>query len=297
MAVLAQTGDEWAAHYGRYEASSATNQQAPLLGGRPFRERTFTGTIITVANVYSPQLDNRRDITIYLPPGYDQGQERFPVVYMQDGQNLFDASSSFSGVEWGVDEAMEALAERGVRAIVVGIANMGARRMLEYSPFEHPDHGPGLGDAYLAFLADTLKPYLDRSFRTRPNPSNTLIVGSSMGGLISLYALLCRPDVFGKVGALSPSLWYAERAIFQTVREAAKGQGVLYMDVGSAEGDVMQMQARQLARILSRHGYQAGTNLRFNEIIGAGHNEAAWSNRIGPALAWLLGAPHQRRRR
>jgi isoamylase len=296
LAVLGQSGDEWAAYYGRGEVVAAPTRLAPLVGGPPADRRTIIGTVVTLASFYSPELDNRRDVMIYLPPGYDADAARYPVVYMHDGQNLFDAATSFGGVEWRVDEAMEDLAHHGTRAIIVAIPNMLERRTEEYSPYVDAEHGGGRGDAYVAFIADTLKPHIDRSFRTRPAPDQTVIVGAALGGLISLYGLLRRPDVFGRAGALSPTLWFANRAIFTTFRENKRPHGAIYLDVGTEEGQDY-LETRKLADLLARRGYRRGQNLAYHEEVGARHGEAAWSERIGGALAWLLsGRPLTKRR-
>jgi predicted alpha/beta superfamily hydrolase len=162
----------------------------------------------TLGDFYSPQLDNRRDILIRLPPSYGRSSRRFAVLYFQDGQNLFDSATSYAG-DWGLQRVVVAAARRGIEAILVGIPNMGIERLDEYSPFADPKEGGGAGDRYLDFVVETLKPAIDREFRTRPEPAHTGIVGSSMGGLISLYAFFREPSTFGSAGVLSPSLWFA----------------------------------------------------------------------------------------
>lgn len=286
VALLSQDGVAWAAQYGRKEAA-APPTTAPLLGGPPPDSRTVVGNVIIYAGFPSPQLDNRRDIIVYLPPSYDHGAARYPVLYMHDGQNLFDSATSSTGVEWRVDETMEELAQRGIEAIVVGIANMGERRVVEYSPFDDPEHGVGLGDAYLAFITDTLKPRIDRSFRTRPEPEHTGIIGSSLGGLISLYALFHRPDVFGMAGALSPSLWVGGGALFADLAQTEHAPGRIYLDVGTAEHPEMQKLARRLRRMLLDRGY-GRDRLRYLEIRGARHGEADWAARFPAVVTWLL---------
>jgi len=129
---------------------------------------TINGNVKIAQGVYSPQLRNQRDIIVYLPPSYADSQRRYPVLYMHDGQNLFDAATSFSG-EWHIDEIMETLSrEDGLEAIIIAIPNMGVDRLNEYSPFRDDKHGGGNGNKYLHFLTDTLKPIIDRDFRTRP---------------------------------------------------------------------------------------------------------------------------------
>jgi glycogen operon protein len=291
LVVLCQDGDEWAARYGRYEAKATSPALTAFVGGSAPEEHTVVGTVVTLAGFASPELDNRRDIFVYLPPSYDQGAARYPVIYMQDGQNLFDAAASFTGVEWRVDETMQALAEGGVEAIVVGITNLGERRVDEYSPFVDPRHGGGRGDAYLAFIAETLKPHIDRAFRTRPEPEHTLIAGSSLGGLISLYALVARPETFGAAAALSPALWFADGAIFERVKKAARLTGRLYLDIGTAEGKKAVANVRRMATLAKKKGLAADTGLRYYEDAGGEHSEAAWGERFAGAVGWLLAVP------
>jgi hypothetical protein len=174
----------------------------------------IVGHVRVLPRVRSPQLRNTRDIQVYLPPSYKASGRHYPVIYMHDGQNLFDPELSFAG-EWGVDETMERLAPVGFEGIVVAIPNMGGERAHEYSPWVDPRGGGGKGDAYLDFITDTLKPQIDGRFRTLRDREHTGIVGSSMGGLISLYGFLRAPGVFGFCGAMSPSLWFANRAMFE----------------------------------------------------------------------------------
>jgi predicted alpha/beta superfamily hydrolase len=195
------------------------------------RGRQAPGTLEIIADVHSPQLWNRRDILVYTPASYARTDRRYPVLYMHDGQNLFDPTTSFAG-EWGVDQAMESAVPGGIQAIVVGIPNMGVDRTKEYSPFTDPRHGKGAGDAYLDFILGTLKPMIDERYRTRPDRESTGILGSSLGGLISLYAFFRAPSRFGFAGVMSPALWFAGTKIFPYVKEAANVPGRLYLDVG-----------------------------------------------------------------
>ena len=151
------------------------------------RRRTPPGVLEVIPQVYSASLGNSRDILVYLPSSYAKTERRFPVLYMHDGQNLFDPNTSFAG-EWGVDVALARAPRKGRRAIIVGIPNMGMERIREYSPFVDARSGGGLGDAYLDFLLGTVKPMIDERYRTQPEPRSTGIVGSSLGGLISAYA-------------------------------------------------------------------------------------------------------------
>lgn len=245
------------------------------------------GDIRRMVGVRSPELGNARTIDVYLPPSYRTGGRHFPVVYMHDGQNLFDARTAFAG-EWHVDDTMERLAPRGLEAIIVAIPNMGRKRTDEYSPFEDRRHGGGLGEAYLSFIIDTLKPRVDRRFRTKPSREHTGIIGSSMGGLISLYAFLRHPHVFGFAGAMSPSLWFADRAIFEFARQAPRWAGRLYLDVGTDEGPKTVRDARTAARLLRRKAVKSRGHLLFVEERDARHEERAWAARFEHAIRFLL---------
>jgi predicted alpha/beta superfamily hydrolase len=239
-------------------------------------------------DVYSPELSNRRDVLISLPPSYHSSRRFYPVLYMHDGQNLFDPATSFAG-DWGMGRILAAAARRGVEAIVVGIPNRGTERLDEYSPFADPaSGGGGRGAAYAAFLARTLKPLVDRRFRTRPSREQTLIAGSSMGGLISLYALFQHPRVFGGAAALSPSLWFAGGAIFSSVDRAAFVPARIYLDIGALEGAEHVANARRMRDLLLAKGYRSGRDLRWLESRAGRHDERSWGRRFARALPWLL---------
>jgi predicted alpha/beta superfamily hydrolase len=261
------------------------------------------GTIKVAKGVHSPQLNNHRDILVYLPPSYHLGSQRYPVLYMQDGQNLFDNVTSYAG-EWGVDEAMELLARRqGLEAIIVGIPNAGVMRLAEYSPFVDTRHGGGQGNAYLAFIVETLKPMIDHDFRTLPNQRNCGLMGSSMGGLISLYGFFHYPHTFGFAGAMSPSLWFGHGKMFTYVEEVPYHHGKIYLDVGTREfGDsdwsgessqrVRSRQyyatVRRMKRVLAKKGYRPVRDLLHIEEQWANHSEAAWRRRLPDALQFFI---------
>lgn len=253
------------------------------------RQHSVVGTLLIRRDVHSPELDNARDILVWLPYSYD-GVQRYPVLYMHDGYNLFDAFTSFSG-EWGVDETMTALAEEGLEAIIVGIPN-NEQRIQEYSPF--PDTRFKMkepaGEAYLRFITDTLKPMIDGDFTTQPEPWATGIAGSSMGGLISLYGLLVRPDVFGYCAALSPSFWFGQGAIYETLSHLAGPVGRIYLDVGAREGrhgrNYMKG-VRRIAEMLRERGYD-DSNFQYVEDPEGEHNEASWARRLPRALRFIL---------
>jgi predicted alpha/beta superfamily hydrolase len=244
--------------------------------------------------VRSPQRGTERDIDIYLPASYTTTRRRYPVVYMQDGQNLADPHRAFAGT-WDLERAMATLAGRGIEAIVVGVPNMGDARVREYTPFTDTKLDGGDGDAYLAFLERTVKPLVDRRFRTEPERETTGIFGSSLGALISLYAFFRAPETFGLVGAMSPSIWFANRGILSYIEHAAAPQGRIYADTGTDEGSNTLRDARQLADVLERKGY-ASDRFRFVEDPGGRHSEADWARRLVPALEFLLRPVAERRR-
>jgi len=259
----------------------------------------------TWRGVWSPQLKNRRDVDVYLPDSYRGGTRPYPVVYVQDGQNLSDPEKAFAGT-WELETTLAELASRGIEAIVVGVHHAGRRRLLEYSPYPDRRHGGGDADLYLAFLVDTLKPRIDRFFRTLRERDATAILGSSMGGLLSLYAFFRYPSVFARAGVMSPAIWYGQAAILDFIREAQTPTGRLYVDVGTAEGAGTLRDARRLGRLLVRKGFKRErrepgrrpsasrravdrATVRYLEDQGGRHSEHDWARRLGPALEFLLG--------
>lgn len=263
----------------------------------------MSGIVRIAPDVFSSQLGNERALLVYLPPSYHHTQRRYPVIYMQDGQNLFDNATSYAG-EWGVDETMEYLGNsEGLEAIVVGIPNAGIQRIDEYSPFRDSRLGGGRGDDYLRFIIESIKPQIDSEFRTLPGRRHTGILGSSMGGLISLYAFFEYPSVFGYAGVMSPSLWFAEEAIFDYIDSALFHPGKIYLDAGTREygenhggGRLHRAAAsrryyasvRRLKGMLVRKGYRPLRDIMHVEEKWAGHSESSWARRLPPALRFLL---------
>lgn len=254
---------------------------------RRARSKVPFGTIERISAVYSPELHNERDLLVSLPGEYTARKRRYPVIYMHDGQNLFDPATSFSGC-WNVDMAMAEASLEGLDAIVVGIPNMGHERLAEYSPFDHPELGPGRGDLYLDFLIHTVKPLIDARYLTIPDRQHTGIVGSSMGGLISLYAFFRHARVFGFAGVMSPSLWLTESATFAFIEQADFSPGKLYLDVGAMEGERHVASARRLRDVLEAKGYRLERDLMWVEEEKGSHHEAAWARRFQHALPFLV---------
>ena len=248
------------------------------------------GSIKHLERVRSPQLDNDRDLLVYLPPSYAAGERRYPVVYMHDGQNLFDPATSFAG-EWAVDQTLEAASEDGVELIVVAIPNMGADRTAEYSPFLDEKNGGGRGDLYMRFIVETVKPLIDADFRTRPDREATGIAGSSMGGLISLYGFFRFRYVFGFAGVMSPSIWFAGSAILDYVRRQSHAGGRIYIDVGMKEGQKTLDDVMLLRDILEEKGYRNLHDLLCVVDTAGDHSERAWARRLQREFRFLLGHP------
>jgi predicted alpha/beta superfamily hydrolase len=251
-------------------------------------EKRVVGTVKVLEKLASPQLGNERDILAYLPPSYATSERRYPVIYMHDGQNLFDPATSFGG-EWEVDQTMEAASRDGLEAIVIGIPNLGEERCNEYSPFTDPSNGGGKGDDYLAFIVETLKPIIDADFRTHPGRLHTGIAGSSMGGLITIYGFFHNQQTFGFCGAMSPSLWFANREIFDYVESCDFIPGRIYLDCGTQEGTEEIRDVRRLRDILLKKGYRSNRDVLCLVERGGGHNEASWARRLRLELNFLLG--------
>ncbi len=251
----------------------------------------------------SHELKNRRDILVYVPPGYDESPtKRYPVLYMHDGQNIFDAATAFAGVEWGVDEAAERLIKSGAIApcIVVGIENTPARAD-EYTPFADAKYGGGDGDAYLTFIAKTVKPFIDQRYRTLPDRAHTYIAGSSLGGLISLYAACEYSETFSRFGVIAPSIWWSDFRIMTLVRETKfPADAKLWVEVG--RGDVVSREeartskpsrylrtCRELSALLEKRGLTCEGRQHYAEYPGAFHDEGAWAARCEDMLVFLIG--------
>jgi predicted alpha/beta superfamily hydrolase len=260
------------------------------------REHSVTGRILHRSGLAAPTLGNTRDLWVCLPPGYDSSSMRYPVLYMQDGQNLFDRAIGFSGQEWHIDETLAAHAGRA-DAIVVGIANTGVHRLEEYSPFRDSRMGGGKGELYLDFVVDVVKPLIDLSFRTLPGRGETYIGGSSMGALIALHAFLTRAHVFGGAAALSPALWFAQRATFDVVAASPFTDGRVYIDIGTREGPVQLLDVARLRNRMVHKGYRKGENLLVVVEGGGRHNEAAWARRFPRALRFLVGREEEAEKR
>ena len=244
-----------------------------------------------------PELGRARRVWIYLPPGYRTSGRRYPVLYMHDGQNLFDAATSYAG-EWGVDETLDSLRKLGDRGtIVVGVDNGGTHRMDEYDPWRHPRFGGGEGDAYVDFLVHTLKPYVDAHYRTLPDRLHTGVAGSSMGGLISLYAGLEYPEVFGRIGVFSPAFWVTPE-LYAFARHSSPLPGTrIYIVTGGREGTDPESVVRDhqaMVDTLVAAGFTLGSDLQAAVRADGTHSEGFWRREFPAAYRWLSrSAPAQ----
>ena len=234
-----------------------------------------------------PGLGRDRALRLCLPPSYTQGERRYPVVYMHDGQNLFDDATSYAG-EWGVDETMQELARGGFEAIVVGIDNGGERRMAELNPWPLDKVGPGEGEAYLRFIVEVVKPWIDSRYRTRPEAAQTAMIGSSMGGLISHYALHRHPAVFGLGGVLSPAYWTAPAMFDYAAAHPLPATSRLMLHMGGREGGSMVPDVQRMHELLAAHKEPA---LQLRIVPQGEHNEAAWRQEFPRVVRWLYGLP------
>ncbi|MDB5960577.1 MAG: esterase [Massilia sp.] len=244
------------------------------------------GTIEILADVASPQLKNSRALRIYYPPGYkDHPTRRYPVIYMHDGQNLFDPKTAAFGVAWDIGATIDRLiaAGRMEEVIVVGIDNT-ADRIAEYTPCCDPEHGGGKLAQYEAFIVDTIKPLIDRKLRTRPQREYTAIMGSSLGGVASVAIAQHRPDLFSMAAGVSSSFWWNERAMIKQL--PARLPVRFYIDAGTIDDGLADTEAMRDAMLAK--GYVDGIDLLFYAAPGGRHNEASWAARVDKALTWFF---------
>ena len=235
---------------------------------------------------YIPQLKRHRRIWIYLPSGYAGLRKKYPVLYMHDGQNIFDNATAGFG-EWGVDEALDTLGPEHKEIIVVGIDNGADKRLNEYSPYDMERYGKGEGDQYVDFIVKNLKPFIDKHYRTKKSEDHTYIAGSSMGGLISFHAILKYPKVFGGAGVFSPAFWITPQLKNIDPRIAKKVKGKIYFFAGAQESDEMVPDMLQVFEQMQQHSKAEMTSVIRAE---GKHNEATWRDEFPLFYKWLLSA-------
>ena len=242
-----------------------------------------------------PQLNRSRKIWMYLPPDYYTSNASYPVVYMHDGQNLFDNKTAYSG-EWNVDETMNRLfRDKNLKVIIVGIDHGGDKRLDEYSPWVNDKYGGGEGEQYLEFITDTLKPFIDTNYNTLAGKENTAIIGSSMGGLISHYAGLKYPNIFGKIGVYSPAFWFAPEIKAYSKLHGSISDSKIYFLAGGNEGANDQFaeisetlkDMEQVVNILKNQGYTS-ENIKSKIVPEGQHNEELWRTNLEETILWLF---------
>ena len=237
--------------------------------------------------MYMPTLNRHRKIWVYLPPNYEDSQEKFPVLYMHDAQNLFgEASSPYQ--KWEVGRTLNQLFEvTDWGCIVIGIEHGEEHRLAEYSPFPNPNHGGGEGTAYLKFIIETLKPAVDSYFRTLTDAQNTLMIGSSMGGLISIFAAINYGNIFGKVAAFSPSLWWSDDIYALAAQTSYNFVHKMVLLGGEKESDEMLPDLLAMYYTLSDNGYfEDKIHLDFYQ--DGSHTESFWGREFEKAIRWLM---------
>jgi predicted alpha/beta superfamily hydrolase len=256
-------------------------------------KHTLTGNIHRHPDFESRILRNHRDILVYLPRHYRRTRDRYPVLYLQDGQNVFDAATAFGGVEWGVDETAQRLIRAKLLAplIIVAVANTGEHRVHEYAPtrgrIDKRKRSKGMLRHYGQFLIEELKPFIDRKYRTRAEAESTSLGGSSLGGLAALTLGLWFPNVFTRLAVMSPSIWWDDYAIYRIVDELKEKPPLkIWLDTGTNEPGWER--ARELRDRLVEKGWRLFADLEYFEAEGADHSERSWAARVDPALRFLF---------
>ncbi len=263
----------------------------PVPIAKPLASTAGPGVHVLAQRLPMSGLGRERTLRLYLPPSYEANPaRRYPVLYMHDGQNLFDDRTAFAG-EWGVDESLDELARsRGFEAIVVGVDNGESERIRELSPWTNPKYGPAQGEQYMAFVVDTVKPWIDAHYRTQPGRESTAIIGSSMGGLISHYALLRYPQVFGKAAIFSPSYWFTSEVYAQTAAHPWPPGTKTYFYIGGREDAESVPDVDRMVALLRAQPHAPG-DITEHVVPGNEHNERAWRAEFPLAVAWLFDLP------
>jgi predicted alpha/beta superfamily hydrolase len=253
----------------------------------PAKIHTASKNVHVVDTAFSiPQLDRKRRVWVYLPPDYETSGKKYPVIYMHDGQNLFDSYTAGYG-EWGLDEVMDSLAtQHKPMAIIVGIDHGNEYRLTEYNPYTNDRFGKGRGADYIDFLAKTLKPYIDQKYRTKRSSQNTGIAGSSMGGLISMYAIAKYPGVFGKAGIFSPAFWIAPEIYGYVSQQKFKKQTV-YFVAGDLESTEMVPDMKKMYNQLLLQGIKKN-RVHLKTAPDGKHSEWFWHREFPEFYNWIM---------
>lgn len=234
--------------------------------------------------IEAPQLKIQKKIWVYLPESYKKSKKSHSVIYMHDAQNLFDASTSYVG-EWKIDEYLDSISN--TKTIIIGIEHGNEKRLEELTPFPNETYGGGKGEMYLDFMIHTLKPYIDSTYRTKTDAKDTSIFGSSLGGLLSFYAVVKYPETFGNAGVFSPSFWFSN-AIYEFAASAEIPEtSKFYFLMGTEESETAVAEQQKMVDLLFEKGVQS--HQVVNRIVEGGkHNEAFWSSEFHLAYQWLI---------
>ena len=236
-------------------------------------------------SIEAPQLKSTKKIWVYLPIGYASSSRKYPVIYMHDGQNLFDAKTSFAG-EWNIDETLDSIK---AKVIVIGIETTGDKRMEELSPFKNQKYGGGKADDYLDFIVNTLKPKVDATYRTKTSAKNTAIIGSSLGGMVSFYAALEYPEVFGKVGCFSPAFWFNRKELNEVMQQTPSFNTKVYFLCGDNEGDADVIpDLENVERWVNSKRCECKKLNKKVIVSGGQHNEKLWRESFKKAYLWMF---------
>ncbi|WP_298153662.1 alpha/beta hydrolase-fold protein [Flavobacterium sp.] len=256
-----------------------------LIGYRLMAQQSTASKQVSTFTIEAPQLHTTKKIWVYLPKSYAHNPDKkYQVMYMHDAQNLFDKKTAYAG-EWEVDETLDRL---NANVIVIGIEHGNDKRIDELTPFKNEKYGGGNADAYLDFIVYTLKPYVDKNYRTKTKAKNTTIFGSSLGGLVSFYAVLKYPEVFGKAGVFSPSFWFT-KDIYEMMEKAPKTKAKIYLLCGDSESKDVDVVAdvNKMAKLLDENRCYC-LHLTEKVIIKGGeHNEKLWRENFEKAYLWL----------
>lgn len=240
---------------------------------------------VSTFTIDAPQLKSAKKIWVYLPKDYASSTQKYPVIYMHDAQNLFDAKTSYVG-EWNVDETLDSI---NAKVIVIGIEHGNDKRIDELTPYKNEKYGGGNADAYLDFIVNTLKPKVDATYRTKTTAKNTAIFGSSLGGLVSFYAAIKYPKVFGKVGCFSPSFWFGRKEMNELLAQTKDFDAKVYFLCGDNEGDADVIPDMQNVEHWVNTKRCQCKKLNKEVIVKGGqHNEKLWRESFKKAYLWLF---------
>ncbi|WP_339886889.1 alpha/beta hydrolase-fold protein [uncultured Flavobacterium sp.] len=245
--------------------------------------QTYAQNRYSTFEIKAQQLDTIKKIYVYLPLNYETSNKKYPVIYMHDAQNLFDDKTSYVG-EWKVDETLDSLK---ANVIVIGIEHGNNKRIDELTPYKNEKHGGGKADLYLDFIVSDLKPYVDKTYRTKSNKNNTAIMGSSLGGLVSFYAGLKYPKVFGKVGCFSPSFWFSDE-IYKLMENTKKINTKIYFMCGDSESETMVSEMTKMEDIIRNKRCDCLHLTQMSVVKDGKHNEKLWAKEFAKAYLWLF---------